>query len=167
MELVEQLKTDGIAKGLCQQWQKKLRSGVSKKRLIDLYIRGIDFCISNDFPTLDFIRENFSDCQEYGVFVDEMVQRANMPDMVLEGDCKAEMMYNGYTVSRAYVRHNSEAKIQVFGNACLTVDVFDNAHLVIAVAGTRARVLVNVYGDAKVDYSGSGVKVVNKNKKTY
>ena len=68
MELIEQLKQDGIAKGLCQPWQNKLRDGVSMKRLVDLYVRGIDFCIKNDYPTLDFIRENFKGkCEPYGV----------------------------------------------------------------------------------------------------
>ena len=61
MELVQQLKQDGIAKGLCLPWQNKLRDGVSVKRLVDLYVRGIDFCIKNDYPTLDYNTPAFSD----------------------------------------------------------------------------------------------------------
>ena len=53
------------------------------------------------------------------------------------------------------------------GNYTCTVDVFDNANLVLAVAGTNARVLVNKYGDARVECSGVGVKGFFKNKKTY
>ena len=169
MELVQQLKQDGIAKGLCQPWQNKLRDGVSMKRLVDLYVRGIDFCIKNDYPTLDFIRENFKGkCEPYGVFVDEQeLDLRNVPDVVLQGDCKGTLSYSGYSVCRAYIRHNSDATIKVYGNAYLTVDVFDNANLVLAVAGTNARVLVNKYGDARVECSGVGIKVVFKNKKTY
>jgi len=59
MELIEQLKTDGINKGLCRLWQRKLHNGLSTEELVKLYIKGIDFCISENYPTLDFLRENF------------------------------------------------------------------------------------------------------------
>ena len=54
MELVQQLKEDGKAKGLCRMWQMKLRTGLDYEQLIQLYIKGIDFCISENYPTLDF-----------------------------------------------------------------------------------------------------------------
>ena len=57
MELVQQLKEDGKAKGLCRMWQMKLRTGLDYEQLIQLYIKGIDFCISENYPTLDFIRD--------------------------------------------------------------------------------------------------------------
>ena len=60
MELVQQLKEDGKAKGLCRMWQMKLKTGLDYEQLIQLYIRGIDFCISENYPTLDFIREPVS-----------------------------------------------------------------------------------------------------------
>lgn len=53
MELVQQLKEDGKAKGLCRMWQMKLKTGLDYEQLIQLYIRGIDFCISENYPTLD------------------------------------------------------------------------------------------------------------------
>lgn len=52
MEIVEQLKQDGIEKGLCRLWQMKLKSGLSVAELSDLYIRGIDFCVSEDYQLL-------------------------------------------------------------------------------------------------------------------
>ena len=74
MELVQQLKEDGKAKGLCRMWQMKLKTGLDYEQLIQLYIRGIDFCISENYPTLDFIREHFKGkCEVYGVFVDDEV----------------------------------------------------------------------------------------------
>ena len=91
MELVQQLKEDGKAKGLCRMWQMKLRTGLDYEQLIQLYIKGIDFCISENYPTLDFIREHFKGkCEVYGVFVDdEVTDKVNLPDVVLNGDCKA------------------------------------------------------------------------------
>ncbi|MBQ7776907.1 MAG: hypothetical protein IJ379_13405 [Lachnospiraceae bacterium] len=168
MELVEQLKQDGIAKGLCQPWQMKLKPGVSTQRLVKLFIRGIDFCVNKNYPTLEFMRENFKGNSEpYGAYVDDVVNEKNLPDVVLNGDCKGTLVYDSYTVSRVVVRHTSKVSIKVFGYAHLTVDVFDDSALDLVVAGTRARVLVNKYGNSNVIVSGSGVKVVFKNKNTY
>lgn len=169
MGLIQQLKQDGVEKGLCQEWQNKLKEGVSMKRLVNLYVRGIDFCVGNDYPTLDFIRENFKGkCEPYGVFVDEKeLQLLDVPDVVLQGECKGILTYDGYSVCRAYIRHSSDVTIKVSGNAHLTVDVFDDVTMKLDVVGSNARVLVNKYGDARVEFSGVGVKVVSQNKKTY
>lgn len=90
MDLALQLRADGTEKGLCQEWQRKLTRGLSIKRMVTLFIRGIDFCISRDFPTLGFMREHFKGKSEpYGAYVDDTVQLKNAPDTVLNGDCKA------------------------------------------------------------------------------
>lgn len=168
MELIEQLKSDGIAKGLCQEWQKKLHPGVSTKRLASLFVRGIDFCVKNDYPTLEFMRDNFKGrCEQYGVFVDGVANNDNMPDVVLNGECKCTLSYYGYSVSRVVVRHSSSAIISVFGSAHVTIDTFDNSTIKLYVSGTKSRVLVNKYGNSKVESTGNGVKVVVKNKNIY
>ena len=40
-------------------------------------------------------------------------------------------------------------------------------HLYVAVAGTDAKVLVNLYGNAKADIEGVGIEVRQMNKNTY
>lgn len=174
MELTEQLREDGAAKGLCRQWQMKLHKGLGMAQLVKLYIDGIDFCISEDFPTLPFLREHFKGaCEPYGVFVDDDIPQAlNVPDIVLNGACRAMLEYDGYSVSRLYVRHASRAAVAVSGHAVLTIDVFDEARLHISVVGDRAMVNVNLYGDgADVEYvwedTPAKVNLIRKNKKTY
>lgn len=169
MEIIEQLKNDGINKGLCHLWQMKLKPGLNVDELAKLYVRGIDFCIINDYPTLDFIRTNFKGkCEQYGVFVDDEERSIrNLPDVVMNGNCKAMMEYDGYTVSRIYVRHNSKVSVNVSDYAMVTIDAFDNADLVIAVAGKDAQIMVNMYGNSKVKCIGDGIKVTYKNKDTY
>lgn len=161
MELIEQLKQDGIAKGLCQPWQNKLRDGVSVKRLVDLYVRGIDFCIKNDYPTLDFIRENFKGkCEPYGVYVDKQdLNLREQSNVVLLGGCKGALSYGGYSVCRAFIRHQSEAAIKVSGYACITIDVYDDAYLNLETVGSSSKVWVNVYGKARINHTGQGIKV--------
>lgn len=169
MELVDQLKQDGVAKGLCRLWRGKLRSGVSMEDLIKLYIKGIDFCISEDYPTLDFIRSNFKGkCEPYGAFVDdEISERRNAPDTVLNGVCKAMLEYDGYSVSRAFIRHDCQVAINASDYAIVTIDAFDNASLVVATAGQDAQVFVNLYGNAQAECIGTGIQVKILNKKTY
>lgn len=168
MELVEQLKNDGIAKGLCQAWQDKLKPGVSMERLVKLFIRGIDFCVKNDFPTLDFMRNNFKGkCEPYGAYVDDVFASENIPDVVLNGECDAKLTYSGYTVSRVVIRHSSKANITIYGHSCVTIDVFDNGKLDLVTVGTRCKVIVYQYGNSIVNYGGTCAKIINKNKNSY
>ncbi len=169
MELIKQLQKDGIEKGLCKAYQALLERCGTVEKMAQLYIKGIDFCIKNDYPTLDFIRENFrGKCEQYGIYVDDVVSDLrNVPDLVFNGKCNAKLRYDGYSVSRIFARHNSRVYVYALENAYLTIDVFDNCHLTIAVAGSSAQVMVNKYGDAKVDCLGSGIRINSINKKTY
>lgn len=174
MELIEQLKTDGINKGLCRLWQRKLHEGLSTEELVKLYIKGIDFCISENYPTLDFLRENFKDKSEpFGVFIDdELPPMKNEPDIVLNGACKAMLEYDGYSVSRLYVRHDSEVAVIVSDNAIVTIDLFDNATLHLSVIGNDANVSINAYGgNTTTEYIGlsplTKVKTMYNDKTTY
>lgn len=168
MELVQQLKKDGIEKGLCRMWQMKLKSGLSIKSLVELFINGIDFCIKNDYPTLDFMRQNFKGkCESYGAYVDDEVFEKNRRNIVLNGDCKAMLEYDGYTVANLYVRHGSKGAINVSDHAIVTIDAFDDSDIAVAVSGDDAVAFVNIYGNAKVECIGLGIKVFYKNKKTY
>lgn len=167
-ELVKQLKADGTAKGLCQLYQLKLRGCNDIEALVKLFIKGIDFCVNNDYPTLEFMRQNFKGKAEaYGGYVDDEVNEVNLPNAVLNGECKAIMKYTDYSVSRLIIRHTSKAAVNVEDHAYLTIDIFDNTELYLAVAGTNAKVFVNVYGDAQVHANGSGIQVVNKHKNRY
>ena len=161
MELIQQLKSDGIAKGLCRPWQRKLHAGLSVKELAELYIKGIDFCISENYPTLDFLREHFrGKCEPFGVYVDdEIPPTKNKRDMVLNGACKAMLEYDGYSVSRLYVRHDSEVAAIVSDHAIVTIDLFNHAKLHLSIVGDDAEVIVNTYGkDVEVDCIGQTTK---------
>lgn len=168
-KLIKQLKADGIEKGLCRAWQMKLRAGLSLEQLVKLYVRGIDFCISEDYPTLDYLREHFKGkCEQYGVFVDdEVVGLKNAANVVLNGDCKAMLEYDAYAVSQVYVRHNSNVSINVADNAIVTVDAFDDSKLYVAVAGSEARITINAYGNAQIKCITPGVIIKRNNKNTY
>ena len=161
MMLNRQLIEDGKAKGLCLQYQGLLDRCQTIEDMVRLFIRGIDFCITNDYPTLEFMRANFKGKSEpFGGYVDDEIQGLrNAPDVVLNGNCKAMLEYDEYSVSRIYIRHGSQAAVNVSDHAVLTIDAFDNSHVVVAVAGGNAQVMVNKYGDAKVEAIGDGITV--------
>ena len=170
MELVELLRKDGVRKGLCQQYQGLLKGDLSIEDLVKLFIGGVDFCIKYNYPTLDFMREHFKGKSEpYGAFVDDEIVEplVNVPDVVMNGDCKAMAEYNGFAVSRIFARHNTQMSVTVTDHAIVTIDAFDNTFLAIAVAGSDAQVIVSLYGEAKVDCIGTGINVINKNQNTY
>lgn len=169
MDVVSKLKQDGISKGLCKDWQGKLRSNSSVKHLAKLFIRGIDFCISENYPTLEFMVENFKGkCEPYGIYInDKNVFLINKEDVVLNGDCDAELVYDGFSVSKIYVRHNSKVTVHAQQHSLVTIDVFDDSYTKIITDNDKASVLVYVYGNAIVESIGNGVKVIHKNKKTY
>lgn len=169
MEVVAQLKQDGIEKGLCRLWQRKLKNGLDIAELSNLYITGIDFCISEDYPALDFMRANFrGKCEPYGIFIDDEITGVNnLKNAVLNGDCKAMLEYDGFSFSNIYARHNTQASVNVSENAMVTIDAFDNSRLVVAVSGDSAIAFVNLYGNASVEVIGDGVVVSYMNKKTY
>lgn len=168
MEPIAQMRKDGVDKGLCRLYQGKLKDGLTVEQLADLFKGGIDFCINNDYPTLDFLREHYKGkCEPYGVYIDESTGQLHNPGtIVLNGACKAFINYNGNKVSRLYARHESVCAVVVGGAANITIDLFDNAHLVVAVAGSDARVSVNVYGNARVEQKGPGITVTHKHKNT-
>ena len=85
MELNDQLKKDGKAKGLCRDYQRKIGASRSIEDLVKLFIKGIDFCVINNYPTLDFMREHFKGKSEpFGGFVDDDVpELKNMPDVAV------------------------------------------------------------------------------------
>lgn len=166
MSTVAQLRTDGAAKGLCRLYQAKLRDGLSVRELADIYKQGIDFCIMNDYPTLDFMREHYKGkCEEYGIYVDGFTGKLENPETVIaNGDCRMVAKYGGFSVARIYARHNTTGAVNVTDFANVTIDIFDNAHLAIAVTGGDARVFVNLHGvNATVETIGQGIILKNKN----
>ena len=169
MDTIVQLKADGVSKGLCEQWQKKLTNASGIKRLSELFIRGIDFCISEDFPTLEFMRENFKGkCERHGIFIDhDLKSEENLPHTVLNGDCTAHLSYDKYSVSQIYARHNSKVKVIVKDHARITIDAFDNSLIEVETLSDRCKVFVSVYGNAKVQSKGAKVTINKKNKETY
>ena len=89
---------------------------------------------------------------------------------VLNGACRGMLEYDGYSVSRLYVRHTSEIAVNVSDHAVLTIDLFDQTKVHLSVVGDDASVILNVYGSTPqidfVDGEKPNCVIVNYNNKT-
>ncbi len=131
MDVNTELKEKAISLGLCEKWTNEWKDH-DKDELVSKYVRGIDFCIHNDFPSIDYMENNFRGVMEkHGVFVNNIVNLVNRSFVVLNGECEGEIIYNEYNVGRIYVRHNSTVKIKVSGCSKVFISTFDNCEVII------------------------------------
>lgn len=158
-------------KGICEDWHRELSQLTDKEDMVRMYIRGIDFCISNNYPSHDYMRANFKGVMEkFGVFLDDKIDEVNSKIAVCHGTTSGSLTYYGYAVGEVIIKDRSEITINASDNAFVMVDVFDDA-IVDVIASGDAKVCVNRYaGGSVINISkadGAMVKAVKKASKTY
>lgn len=140
-ELNKTLRDRARVLGLCDQWYGEWEKEETKQELIEKYLKGIDFCIKHDYPTLPFIKANFNKAQLLlkGIFLDENVDASNLKTAVLLGESKGELRYYGLSVGNVYLRHQSEVTIEVNDGARVFIEVYENCKLkVVSVGNSKA-----------------------------
>lgn len=169
MSLSKQLAKQAKAKGICAPWHAELLTLQDKDAMVEMYLKGIDFCLANDYPNNDFIRKHFKGVMEkQGVFLDDNVKVENMPKCVCLGVTQARVEVQGFQVCEIFAKHDSELNVIAKDNAFVVIDIFDNAVVHIHTSD-RAKVCVNRYGGT-IEQNAMGdsiVKIREKNKKTY
>lgn len=159
-ELSNTLKVEAIKNGLCQQWQSEWNDETTQS-LIDKYLKGIDFAIEHNYPSNEFIEENFDKdiLLANNIFVNDEVRGTNIgTPIVINGKSKGMLTFDEYGVATIYIRHDSEVSISCKDLSKVWVHVYDNAKVHI-VATDVAKVYcykhsnectVNVIGDVCV-----------------
>lgn len=61
---------DIIAHGVCEEYRGLLSRASSKVDALALYKRGINWCLENNSPSIDFLRDYKEDCYFSGIFID-------------------------------------------------------------------------------------------------
>lgn len=170
MKIGDKLARLAKKKGICEEWYEELKQIDNHDLLIEKYLKGIDFCISNDFPTNDFIRANFAGKMEsHGVNLDNKFKIVNMRKIVALGSSQGSIEASCYNTCEIFVKHDSMVDVTVKDKAFVVIDVFDNARVTVNASGS-SRVLINKYLGANAETNVSGdahCKVNEKNKKTY
>lgn len=170
-DLTEELRITGMQHDLCTPWQKMLLNAKDKETLVKMYLRGIDFCIGNDYPSVEYMERHFKGvCEKFGVFVNELVDMKNSLKIVTVGYCSGVVSYDGYSAGQVFVKHDSRLDIVADDHANVTIDCFDNS-IVSIKAIESAVVTVFRYTGAVVNIversASANVKIVDKGKNTY
>ena len=169
MSIGKELAKEAKKNGICEEWYQDLRTSDDKDKLLGLYIKGIDFCLSNDYPTNEYIRNNFKGRMEaYGIHLDEELSCTNERTVVALGVCSGDIENSGFTVSEVFLKHSSILTLVARDNSFTMIDMFDNSGLSI-VAHDNAKVVINHYGGEIVfeKHENAQIKIREKHKKTY
>lgn len=151
-------------KGICKNGLDQLLKTQYTADFVQLYVDGLEFCLVNDFPSNDFIREHFKGKMEpQGVHLDEVFMTKNDRRVIALGKCNAIVDLNGFSVCELFVKHNSEISLRTYGHAFAMIDVFDDSKLTVR-AFESSTVIVNRYGGELTikEFDSSKVKLNEK-----
>ena len=116
---------------LCEEWTREWQDDTDVDTLLGMFIRGFDFCTKNDYPPLDFIRENFrlEDLHRHRIYLDEDVELNESENgyYVFLGHCTGGLWVSGLKAVTVYMRHDSHVEVQAFDGARVTVIYYDNS----------------------------------------
>ena len=118
------------AKGLCDDWYGKWDDDDTIDMCLDRYIRGFDFALKYEYPTLDFIRKNFrkDDLHRHNIYIDDKVSLdGDNGYYIFLGNCNATLAVDGLKAVTVYVRHNSEVNVTASNGAKVFVRYYDNS----------------------------------------
>lgn len=146
--LGKKLKSQAEMLGACEQGLENLEK-LNEQELINRYIHFIDFCIESNYPTNEFIKENFDKklLEHNNIYVDAGIERRNARTVVVvQGKSKGLLTYDSWTTADVYVRHDSEVTIDCSRMSKVFINVYDNAK-VKAIQRDGASVYVYKHGD--------------------
>lgn len=129
----EVLKQQAISLGACKK-EIESWSDLSQQELIDKYRKCLDFCVSRQYPSNEFIKANFSRklLNDNLIFVDEHIELDNALNgvYIINGECSGNINFPQWSAATVYIRHSSRVEINV---------------------GDFGKVFVRLYDDAEVD----------------
>lgn len=117
--------------GLCDKWYEEWRDDDSIDMCLYRYVKGFDFAVGNDYPPLDFIRDNFrkEDLHRHNIYLDEEVEikGAKSGYYVFLGNCTGSIETHGFNVVSCYLRHDSRVDVSSLGSARVFVTYYDRS----------------------------------------
>jgi hypothetical protein len=168
MKLNKELAAEAQAKGICKEWYSRLQHTEDKHALVKMFLDGIDFCISEDFPSPRFFQLFDGIRQQHGIFRDEPIEAENSKYVVAFGHSEGTAKYTAYTTGQIFIKDESKLTVIVFGNAFVMIDIFDSAQIEVKTR-ENAKVCVNQYGGnvVPVESGNAKIKIIHKQSKTY
>lgn len=144
--MYERLKQDGIANGMCQQFQDEWQDPTVAE-LCRMYFRGMDFCVEHDWPKIELIRETFDsdELAEYGVFIKDGSVR-NKLNVAILGDSTVHVYVPDFALCDICARHNSRVHLHLGHKSYCYISTYEDTRIFIDEKESDARVKVFYYG---------------------
>lgn len=99
--------------------------------IVQRWKENIDFALEKDFPSVDFIKENFDAklLRDNLVYVDEHLNIEDAPNGVymLNGNCTGTIHFRQWAAATVYVRHTSEITVIAEDFAKVFIRLYDDA----------------------------------------
>lgn len=134
-QLNRQLKDQAVSLGLCRQWQGEWDEDRTDTQLIEMFKRGQDFAIQHDYPSLDFIRDNFPQpiLEANGIFVDAVAEKDLLNGTyVFLGECDMTLRFPRWTAAVLWLRHDSRATIVADEFCKIQVRLYDRSEVEVS-----------------------------------
>ena len=159
------LKKQAHQLGACKKGLDNLEK-LNHQELINRFVHFIDFIIEkHDFPSNEFIKKNFDKAllAHNNIYVDAEFERRNARQVVVvQGESKGVLLYDGMTCADVYVRHNSEVTIDCSRLSKVFISVYDNAKVNVT-QRDGASVYVYLHGDS-CSYETDGEVMIRRSK---
>lgn len=140
----EQLKSEAVSLGLCEKWQNDWVSSKTIAQLIEMYKRGIDFCIEREWPSCDWITANASPVELHAqnLYISENNLEVNLDSCV-----------SVVRESSGRISISRNAVVTLYCHKCqnLTIEVEKGGRLFLHLYLSDCRIVANTpHSDAKV-----------------
>lgn len=155
-QILENLPVDACAPGT------ELLENTNEADLFNLFFKYIDFCLAKNYPDLTTIQQ-VPGHLEAGIVINRKLVRTNPEQLAVLGKSDVEVKIDGYTVTRLWVKDDSQLYVEAKDNARVVIDALDNAQVFISTSG-NARVVVNLFEGAA---ERGATRTFIKRRKTY
>lgn len=133
------MRRQASARHMCEENRLALEEASSKEAAVALYLKTIDWALEEGYPRLDTLREYFTDCEPYGVFIDRKFHN----ELFIDKPVYVFHHCSG-TIRVGLNRMKSTIPMVYVANGCnLYVQASDNL-------GLRTRVPIYNFGDNRV-----------------
>lgn len=120
--------------GLCDEWYSEWADDSDLDALLDKFVRGQDFCIVNDYPSLPFVRDHLLRYRDalhrHHIYVDESVDLVAVSGTyIFLGRCTGRIEVSGLVAVSLYCRHDSELEVSALHGSRVFVSVYDRSRV--------------------------------------
>lgn len=150
--------------GACDEGLRQIPSS-SERELVEAYKRYIEFSIDKNWPSDEYIKENFNEdiLHEKNVFIREHVNVIDGSGVIVLNSCTGAIDIHGYAVATIYVRGESNVTIRCSELSKSHIYVYDDAKVNISVSATAHAFCID-YGKNTLVTSSPGVIIKKRNK---